>query len=362
MSEDDQSGEKEFEASEKKLEDQRRKGEVPRSTDINTAAASLGLLLAGLIFGQGAVTRLGDLGMTLMSQAEPISASLSQAATAPVGGILAQVALALLSILALPFLLVIGALFAQQAVIFAPSKLVPKGSRIDPISNAKNKFGRNGLFEFAKSVVKLVVISVVLWLFLRHNLNDILLMSHLDPGLSSKALMILVMQFLGLVFLVNLVIGAIDFFWQRAEHLRKNRMSHKEMRDEYKQTEGDPFAKSERRRRGREIASNTMLADVAQSSVVIVNPTHYAVALKWSPTDLGAPICVAKGVDVVAARIRETALDADIPIHSDPPTARALYATVEIGAEISPEHYGAVAAAIRFAETLRARKRKGYVR
>jgi flagellar biosynthetic protein FlhB len=165
-------------------------------------------------------------------------------------------------------------------------------------------------------------------------------------------------QFLALVFVVKLSIGAIDFFWQRAEHLRRNRMSHKEMRDEHKQSEGDPHAKGERTRRGREIASNRMLDAVSEASVVIVNPTHYAVALKWSPTDLGAPVCIAKGVDEIAARIRERAEQAGIPIHSDPPTARALHATVDVDQEIHAEHYGAVAAAIRFAEAMRVQSNK----
>ncbi|TVP69592.1 MAG: flagellar biosynthesis protein FlhB [Rhodobacteraceae bacterium] len=359
MSEEDESGEKEFEASERKLEEQRRKGEVPKSTDVNTAAAYLGLLLAALAVGQASVTRLGDTGMVLLGQADSLSALLSASSRALVGGMLGEVALSLLPFVALPFLLVLASLFAQRAMIFAPEKLQPKGSRINPIQNAKNKYGRNGLFEFAKSAVKLFVISTVLWLFLQHHLPRILKTMFLTPALGARELMLWVVQFLALVFVVNLVIGAIDFFWQRAEHLRKNRMSQKEMRDEMKQSEGDPHAKGERRRRGREIAANRMLNDVPDANVVIVNPTHYAVALKWSPTDHGAPLCVAKGVDEIAARIRESAEAAGVPIHSDPPTARALHASVEIGQEIQPEHFAPVAAAIRFAETMRSKAKKG---
>ncbi len=359
MSEEDESGEKEFEASERKLEEQRRKGEVPKSTDVNTAAAYLGLLLAALAVGQASVTRLGDAGMVILGQADSLSTLLSASARALVGGLMGNVALALLPFVALPFLLVLASLFAQRAMIFAPEKLKPKGSRINPIQNAKNKYGRNGLFEFAKSAVKLIVISTVLWLFIQHNLPRILKTMFLTPALGARELMLWVVQFLALVFVVNLVIGAIDFFWQRAEHLRKNRMSQKELRDEMKQSEGDPHAKGERRRRGREIAANRMLNDVPDANVVIVNPTHYAVALKWSPTDLGAPVCVAKGVDEIAARIRERAEAAGVPIHSDPPTARALHASVEIGQEIQPDHFAPVAAAIRFAESMRSKARKG---
>jgi flagellar biosynthetic protein FlhB len=358
MSEEDAT-EKEFEATERKLEEQRRKGEVPRSTDINTASAYLGLLLAAIALGQVSITSLGETGTVLLEQADSIAALMAEGTTPILGDVMMRVVVASLPLFAIPFLLVWASLFAQRAVIFAPEKLQPKISRISLISNAKNKFGRNGLFEFAKSAVKLVILSVVLWVFLLRELPTILRSLYLSPAVASTELMQMVLRFLLLVFVLSMIIGAVDFFWQRAEHLRKNRMSHKEMRDEMKNSEGDPYAKSERTRRGREIATNRMLDDVPQASVVIVNPLHYAVALKWSAQDSTAPVCVAKGTDEIAARIRERATAAGIPIHRDPPTARALHATVKLGAEVQPEHYAAVAAAIRFAEAMRAKAAKG---
>jgi len=359
MSEEDQSGEKEFEATEQKLAEQRRKGEVPRSTDLNTAAAFFGLLLAAMALGQTSLIRIGEIGTVILDQSDQISTLLTQHARTLLGGLMGNVALAALPLLAVPFLVVWAMLFAQRVVIFAPEKLKPKASRVSVLANAKNKFGRSGLFEFAKSTVKLIIISTVLWVFLMHNLPLILGSLYLTPALATTELLGLVIRFLMLVFVVKLTIGGIDFFWQRAEHLRKNRMSHKDMRDEMKQSEGDPHAKGERRRRGREIASNRMLDAVPDASVVIVNPTHYAVALKWSPHEAGAPVCVAKGVDEIALRIRERAKDAGVPIHSDPVTARALFASIELEQEVQAEHYAAVAAAIRFADTMRAKARKG---
>ena len=137
-------------------------------------------------------------------------------------------------------------------------------------------------------------------------------------------------------------------------------MSRKELTDESKDAEGDPYMKQKRRQKGQEIASKQMIQDVPNADVVIVNPTHYAVALKWSRLPGDVPVCVAKGVDEIAARIREKAQESAVPIHSDPPTARALHAVVEIGQEIPPENYRAVAAAIRFADEIR-RKAKGRV-
>jgi len=146
--------------------------------------------------------------------------------------------------------------------------------------------------------------------------------------------------------------------WQLFQHQRRNRMSRQELVDENKDSEGDPHTKLQRRQRGQAIAMNQMLTDVGRADVIVVNPTHYAVALKWQRGDRTAPICVAKGVDEIAARIREAGAAAGVPIHSDPPTARALHATVELGAPIRPEHYSAVAAAIRFAEAMRKRAGK----
>jgi len=160
---------------------------------------------------------------------------------------------------------------------------------------------------------------------------------------------------MGIVLLVALALGSIDFLWQRAEHTRKHRMSRKEMMDELKQSEGDPTVKQQRRQRGQEIATNKMLLDVPTADVVIVNPTHYAVALKWDRSQATAPVCVAKGVDEIAARIRVLAAENAVPVHSDPPTARALHAKVALGQEISQDHYRAVAAAIRFAENIRSK-------
>ena len=168
----------------------------------------------------------------------------------------------------------------------------------------------------------------------------------------------LTIDFLLIVFLIALVLGGVDFLWQIHRHRQRHRMSRKEMLDEFKENEGDPHLKSARRQRAQEVATNQMLADVAKADVVVVNPTHYAVALRWDRSRRGAPVCVAKGVDEIAKRIRERAAENGVPIHSDPPTARALHATIEIGQEIRAEHYRAVAAAIRFADAMRKRARR----
>jgi Flagellar biosynthesis pathway, component FlhB len=161
-----------------------------------------------------------------------------------------------------------------------------------------------------------------------------------------------------LLTMIVVIAGAIaelDWLWQVFDHQRKLRMSYEELKKDSKETEGDPYLRQARRRRAEELATNRMLLDVPKSDVVIVNPEHYAVALKWSRAKGAAPKVVAKGVDAVAQSIRVRAMEAGVPIHRDPPTARALHATVEIGHEIDEEHYRAVAAAIRYAEDVRRR-------
>src|SRR5690606_21766296 len=128
----------------------------------------------------------------------------------------------------------------------------------------------------------------------------------------------ILVDFLGLVVVTMLVFGIADYLWQRLEHLRRNRMSRRELTDEMKDSEGDPHVRHQRRQRGQEIAMNRMIADVPKASVVIVNPTHYAVALQWSRSDTGPPLCLAKGTDLVAGRIREAAISAGVPVRSDP--------------------------------------------
>ena len=279
-------------------------------------------------------------------------------ATAPVGGMIAEVFAGLSVWFLLPAGLALLSVFATRTMVFAPSKLALKASRINPISNAKNKYGLSGLFEFGKSTVKLIVYSVVLGLFLKARLPELEASLYAEPGGIGALLGDVLVDFMLVVCIVALVIGGIDFLWQRFDHLRKNRMSHKDMRDEAKQQEGDPHMKSERRARGAQIASEQMMVDVPTADVILVNPTHYAVALTWNRAPGAAPTCVAKGVDQMAFAIRELAAQHGVPIRHDPPTARALYATTRIGDQIDPDHYRAVAAAIRFAEMMR-RRAKG---
>lgn len=345
----------------KKLEDARKKGELARSAELNTAFMYLGLLLSAVTLGGTAMIKAGDGLAVFLARADALAVPDGVAISHGLPNeLFQQILTALLPWFVAPGVLVLMSVAVQRNLVFAPEKLKFKLSRISPVSNFKNKFGMNGLFEFFKSSVKLAIYSVILTIFLLSEKDQIISAVTVSPQQGIIMWLRLCLYLLVFVLLTAAAIAGLDVLWQRHAHLRQHRMSDQELKDEFKESEGDPTFKSARRAKAQEIAMNKMMHDVAQSDVVIVNPTHYAVALKWDRSRGGAPICVAKGVDETAARIRERATLSGIPIFSDPPTARKLHADIRIDQEILPEHYRAVAAAIRFAEKMREKKRQGW--
>ncbi|WP_308915865.1 flagellar type III secretion system protein FlhB [Jannaschia sp. LMIT008] len=353
MAEENGQEDKQYEASQRKLDKAREQGEVARAPDLNAFAVYLGLLLTTAILGPMSLQRIAEEGGAFLADADRLAAETIAGsdivAQEMVKTIVGQSALWLGG----SGLLVLATVLVTRAAVFAPTRLMPKASRVSLVQGAKNKFGTSGLFEFAKSSTKLVLYGGTLGGLLWWASDYIVASAALPVGQSAMLLGRLLLIFLALVTGIAAVIGAVDFVYQKHAHAQKNRMSRKEMTDEHKESEGDPQLKQKRRQRAQEIAQNQMLSDVPDATVVIVNPTHYAVALKWSPLDPSPPVCLAKGVDEIAVRIRELATENDIPIFSDPPTARALHATVDLGEAIPREHFRAVAAAIRFAEDLR---------
>ncbi len=235
MSGQEDASEKSHEPTQRKLDEARRKGEIARAPDLTAAMAYLGLYLGALAFGVAALTAFADALLPLVEHPHRLIDALGGVgSTATAGQVMAAALTPLLPLFLLPAGLVLLSLLATRTLIFTPSKLAFKLSRISPIENAKNKFGRRGLFEFLKSLVKLGIYTLCLAFFLRANLDRIVGSVQAEPGAVTVIMLTMMVQLLGLVVLIALVIGGLDFFWQRGEHLRKNRMSQKEMRDEYK--------------------------------------------------------------------------------------------------------------------------------
>ena len=272
--------------------------------------------------------------------------------------IFGRIGAAVIPVILFPAALIIILLLSQKAIVLAPEKILPKWSRLSPVQNAKQKYGPTGLVEFLKSAVKLTAVGVVLGIAVTSEFDRLPAYVHLEPRFIPELLSTQFWNIVTGVLVLAFMIAIADMMWQRHSHLKKMRMTHQEMKDESKQSEGDPQVRASRRERARAIANNRMLNDVPTADVVIANPIHYAVALKWERKDNKVPVCVAKGVDEMAKRIRMRAEQANVPVHEDPPTARSIHALVEVGHPIAPEHYKAVAAAIVFADKLRAERRE----
>lgn len=347
-------GEKTHDPTPQRLTEARRRGDIPRSADVNVAASYLGLLAVVMTAGAFTLQHAGSVLMFFIGQPDRLEGRiLGPGGPGLLGAILGEIALAVAPLFVAPMVAVVVSLFAQQAITFSAEKLQPKLSRLSILDNAKKKFGLSGIVEFAKALTKLAAIATALTIYLTRDIDTMIGAATAEAGVVGSIMLHSFVVLLSVSCIIAVSIAAVDFIWQRFEFTKRNRMTFQELRDEAKQSEGDPHVKGQRRSRAQAIATNRMLLDVPKADVVIVNPTHVAVALKWSRKRGSAPVCVAKGEDEVALRIREVAATANVPLHSDPPTARAINATVEVGREILPEQYRAVAAAIRFADRMR---------
>lgn len=358
MSGEESGAEKSFDPTPQKLEEARRKGELARSTDLHTAAAYAGFLLFLAQFAPATAEAFGEIGATFFRDADALSARLLDGSPDVLWGSIMRAVLGTVALLfLLPALGVLLSLLGQRAIVVAPNRIAPQMSRVSILSNAKQKFGLSGWVEFLKSFVKMAIYGGTLVAFILWHVADLIALVGLTAPQIAIALGSMIVRFMALVLLISLAIGVPDYLWQNFEHLRKNRMTRQEIVEETKKSEGDPHLKSTRRAKAQSIAMNQMLQDVPEAAVVIVNPIHFAVALKWQRGDQTPPVCVAKGVDELAMRIREVAAEHGVPLRHDPPTARLLHASVEIGAPIDRGQFEAVAAAIRFADEMRRRAR-----
>lgn len=335
------------EPSSKKLDDARKKGQVPHSREVNNFLMILAATILIASTSSGLFTNLRDLMQGYIEKSYAFSGGLGDlnillSETAwEVFGMVALTLLALMLVAAAGPLLQIGPLFA-------PEKIKPDLSKISVMKGFGRLFSMNSLMEFAKGLVKLVLVAVVGTIIVAPyfgNLDHIM-------GLSFQGfldeLKALVLQMLTGILVVMFIIAAIDLVYQRYQHYKQMRMTKQEVKDEYKQSEGDPHVKARLRQLRGEKARKRMMQNVPKADVVITNPTHYSIALQYDPDTMEAPLCLAKGVDDIALKIREVAKEHDIIIYENPPLARALYATIEVDDTIPPEQYKAVAEVISY--------------
>ncbi|WP_259783176.1 flagellar biosynthesis protein FlhB [Aestuariispira ectoiniformans] len=352
---DSDSSDKTEEPTSKRLSDARKKGQVPMSRELNTWMMLFGVAIILAMMAPGV---MNDLKVLLRNHIE-MSYQLSLGPS-EIGSYLVGMLVALLKILAGPFLLlVIFALFSgmsQNGILFATEQLKPKLNKISPIAGAKKWFSVKNYVEFLKGILKITIVGIMGVIMLAPEANRVDTMpgvpfSHLLTDVHDLILRLLVGA-LAILFIITIA----DIFFQRFNHTKQLRMTKQEVKEEFKNAEGDPHVKGRLRQIRAERARQRMMQAVPEADVVVTNPTHFAVALAYKQNEMDAPKVVAKGQDVLAFKIREIAEEHDVAIVENPPLARALYASVEIDEVIPEEHYKAVAEVISYVFSLKNRK------
>ncbi|MCR5674963.1 MAG: flagellar biosynthesis protein FlhB [Lachnospiraceae bacterium] len=346
-------GEKTEEPTAKRLNEARDEGNVAKSQEINQAFSLLALFLLirfligwlGLHFRNFIMVVYEDIPSTIQMYDGMI----------PLRAILGLITKALLNVLLFcsPFFIAGFAIAFLTNLIqvkwhVSTKPLKPKLSKLNPISGVKKIFSVQKLFELAKAIAKLAVLGLVVYFYLRGRKESIYLLYDMPLRQGLAAMFDIVVGVGTRIALVYMIIAAVDYIYQKHKFHEDMKMTKQEVKDEYKNQEGDPQIKSKQRQRMMEASRRRMMSALPQADVVITNPTHYAVALRYDQDHFRAPIVIAKGADHLAAKIREVAKEHDIEIVEDKPLARMLYANVPIGAEIPAELYEAVANVLAF--------------
>lgn len=241
----------------------------------------------------------------------------------------------------------------QNGFIISTEPITPKLEKISVLKGLKRMFSMKSFMEFIKGIIKITVVGVVATISIWPELGLITNLHDYDVGGIMAVLKRLSIKMLLGVCLVMAVIAVLDFLYQKFEYLKSMRMSKQDLKDEYKQSEGNPEIKAKLRNLRMERARNRMMADVPNADVIITNPTHFAVALQYDTASHAAPMLIAKGADKVAFRIREVGEENDVPIVQNPPLTRALYEAVDINEQIPEEHFKAVAEIIAYVYKLK---------
>lgn len=335
----------------RRLEEAIKRGDVVKSVEVSTWFTIAG---GSLILMEFAAPMAANLQVTLRGL---VANSNQIAMNGPALESLAQdLALRILAALGIPLLLLLLAALAgtamQHRIVFSYEPLLPSLSKISPAAGLGRLFSKQALVNFAKGLVKLVLFGAVIVSLLWPERQKIVGLTGANPALILPFTRMLSVRLLGSVVAILAVIAAADYLFQYRQWYDRQKMSLREMKEEFRQAEGDPAIKGKIRQLRQQRARKRMMAQVPKASVVITNPTHFAVALQYE-RGMNAPLCVAKGADLIARKIREIAEAHDIPIVENPPLARALHGTVEVDQEIPQEHYRAVAEIIGYVMKLR---------
>jgi flagellar biosynthetic protein FlhB len=347
MADDQDKSQQTEEPTAKRLEQAHEQGDVVKSPELTTFILLGGGTLAVAMFGKYTAMSLART-LTLFIQ-QPDAMSVDGASLAAMLRLLLpQIALALGPFFAVMIAAGLAGHVIQSRPGFSFDKIVPDFSKVSPMAGFKRLFGAEGWMNLLKGLAKIAVVGVAIWTQLwpeRGGLEVILNQTTLAVMHDMTRLLFKVLM---AALSALAVIAGLDYFWQRMRFMSRNRMSKQEIKEEYRQNEGDPTIKAKIRQLRHDRARKRMMAAVPKATVVIMNPTHYAVALRYESGKTAAPVCVAKGIDALALRIRAVAEENDVPVVENPPLARALHAAIEIDDPVPPEHFKAVAQVIGY--------------
>ena len=339
----------------KRLDDALARGDVVKSQEVSTwfVIAGAALVLAAFAGSMSGTLSTSFRGLIANSYQIPVNGR----SLIGLGG---RLGVEVLAAIAIPLLVLMLAAIAgnmiQHRLVWSAEPMKPKLRKISPIAGLQRLFSKQALANFIKGLAKLIVLGAVMTALLwpqRHRLEGLVLT---DLGGTVALTKSLALKVLGTVVAILAFVAAADYLFQYRQWYERQKMSLREMKEEFKQTDGDPMIKAKIRQLRQARMRKRMMAQVPKAAVVITNPTHFAVALQYD-RGMNAPVCLAKGSDLIARKIREVAEAHSIPIVENPPLARTLYATVEIDQEIAPEHYKAVAEVIGYVMKLRGGRR-----
>lgn len=339
-------------ATPKRREEAREKGTVAKSTEVNSVLVLLSGTITLYIFShwmygefsgllinsfRGLNTPVNGVGDVLVLLRDAVMRTLL--ISMPVVGIVLAMGLA--------------ANYIQVGILFTGKPLIPDLKKIDPISGAKRLFALRGLVELAKNLAKLTVIGLVAYLSVRGEFEKMVMLGNMGVGVIWKTMLLTGFWIIMKVCMVLVIIAILDYMFQKYEFEKNLRMSKQEIKEERKQMEGDPQVKSRIRGLQREMARRRMMQEVPRATVVVTNPTHLAIALRYEPDESEAPMVLAKGKDLLAQRIKDIARENDVPLVEDKPLARAMYDKIEVGSEIPLEFFTAIAEILAYVYRLK---------
>ncbi len=336
------------EATPRKLAEARKKGDVAKSPDI-AAALSLACAAAVVLMSGGwFATSMAEQLLPFIAAPHTMLGGLEAGGGVEIGAIALWAAAPFLGLVMLATILGgVGGNVAQSGLIFTADKLKPDWSKVNPLKGFGRIFGPDGLVQFVKTFLKLLAVGFICWLVLKPHLRELENMAAMPPALilpTARDLAVALMM--STIIFLAFTAGA-DFLWQKFRFAERMKMTKEELKEDYKQSEGDPHVKAKLRQIRAQRSRQRMMQNVPKATVIVTNPTHYSVALRYEAGD-AAPVCVAKGVDALALRIREVGREHNVPIVENVPLARALYAAVDIDETIPREHFEAAAKVIGF--------------